>query len=123
MFADDVKVVGNPTNDMVQADLDTICRWTFDWDLPPNVGKCKLLVASQSVGPFQFLLVSLLEAERVTQSRDRGKIMSGDYTVLAQCLHAADKACQALFQLRRTVASRSFKVPLALSSAKVRPLL
>ena len=51
MFADDVKIVGNPSNAMLQTDLDTICRWTTDWDLPLNVDKCNLLVALHSVGP------------------------------------------------------------------------
>ena len=38
--------------------------------------------------------------------------MSGDFSVSAQCLHAANKAYRALFQLRRTVASRSPRGPL-----------
>ena len=50
-FVDDVNVVGNPSNDMLQTDLNTIWRWTIDWDLPLNVGKYKLLVALLSVGP------------------------------------------------------------------------
>ena len=51
MFADDVKAVGNPPKDILQTELDTICRWTFDWNLPPNAIKCKLLVALHSVRP------------------------------------------------------------------------
>ena len=59
MFADDVKVVGNPFNDTLQTDLDIICRWTVDWDLPPDVGKCNLLVASHSVGSPGFSLINI----------------------------------------------------------------
>ena len=49
--------------------------------------------------------------------------MSGDFFVTAQCLHAANKAYRALFQLRWTIASRSPEVLLPLYSANVRPLL
>ena len=49
MFEDDLKVVGNPSDEMLQIDLDTICRWTVDWDLPLNVSKCNLLVVLHSV--------------------------------------------------------------------------
>ena len=82
-------------------------------------------MALHSVGPPRFLLGNhtLSVAEDVTQSRDLGIIMSGDYTVSAQCLHAANKAYRALFELRRTVASRSPEVFSPLYSANVRPLL
>ena len=49
--------------------------------------------------------------------------MCGNYTASAQCLHAANKAYQALFRLGWIVASRSPEVLLPLYSANVRPVL
>ena len=68
MFADDVKVGENPSNDTLQTDLDTISRWTVNWDLPLNVGKWKLLIALHSVGFPRFLLANNTpsQAERGT---------------------------------------------------------
>ena len=61
--------------------------------------------------------------ETVTQSRDLSIIMSGDFSVSAQCIHTANKAYRTLFQLRRTIASGSSGVLLPFYSANVWPLL
>ena len=62
-------------------------------------------------------------AETVMQSRDLGIIMSGDVSVSAQYLHAANEAYGTIFQLRWIIASRSPEVLLPLYSKNVRLLL
>jgi ribonuclease P/MRP protein subunit RPP40 len=43
MFADDVKIVGDPGKLRLQNDLQHLSQWTKAWQLPLNVAKCQLL--------------------------------------------------------------------------------
>lgn len=125
LFADDVKMVGDPRNQGLQEDLDRVHQWTLDWELPLNVGKCQHLVLRGSVAPPR----RLGDAEnnqlvrQVDEVRDLGVLITADLKPTSQCLAAARRAYGALHQLRRTVASRKPEVLLPLYKTHVRPHL
>jgi hypothetical protein len=125
MFADDVKIVGNPTSDALRADLETIYHWTKVWKLPLNQRKCQRLIAKTTDSP-PLLLGSpsnRTEIPDVTVIRDLGVQIAANFTPTAQCEAAAKKAKKAFYLLKRTMASRDPEVLLPLYKVHVRPHL
>ena len=123
MFADDLKLVGNPSNNVIQRDLETIHQWTVDWDLPLNVVKCKQLVATRT-GPSRWIDREHPEAmQQVFEIKDLGITITGDFKVEKQCLTVARKANGALYQLLRTMVSRDPDILVPLYKVYVRPHL
>ena len=124
LFADDLKIVGDPKTSIPQRDLATILEWTTTWDLPLNVTKCKRLTALKDNIQNRHLGINDQDAlERVDQMRDLGVQVTSDFKPRTQCLAAAKKANKALHQLRRTVISRDPKILVPLYMAFVRPHL
>lgn len=125
MFADDVKIVGCPQNNLMQQDLEEIHRWTVMWELPLNAAKCKQLLvadtheAQRQIGEPN----SGTHIERVTEIRDLGIQVSASFKVSSQCIAATRKANRALYQLKRTMASREPEVLLPMYKVFVRPHL
>ena len=124
MFADDVKVVGEPGTQDIQGDLDTIVRWTKEWDLPLNLAKCtRLVCARESGGERRLGDQEGAEIARVEKVKDLGICVTQDLKPRKQCEAAAKRARWALYELRRAVKSRSPMVLLPLYKAYVRPHL
>ena len=97
MFADDVKVVGNPTTHVLQSDLNHIYEWTQAWHLPLNVNKCHRLTQTPDISPLTLGPIpnpKILPAK--TEVRDLGVQISSKFTLTAQCQAAAKKARKAL---------------------------
>ena len=124
LFADDLKLIGNPKTQATQGDLDIIYQWTVTWDLPLNLTKCKRLTQLQEGINTRYLGTTDPTAlERVDQMRDLGIQVTSDFKPRTQCLQAAKKANTALHQLKRAVCSRDSKILLPLYTAFVRPHL
>ena len=107
MFADDVKIIGNPVTESLQLDLQTVHKWTIDWDLPLNMNKCQRLMANNIEA--QPLILGFeshkTEVPRVTEVKDFGVKITADFKSLMQIQFAAKKARSALYLLTRTMAS------------------
>ena len=64
MFADDLKLVENNSENQLQEDLNKLYQWTLDCGLPLNVDKCYQLVLrgadsnSRSFGDKDRLIIS-----------------------------------------------------------------
>ena len=124
LFADDVKMVGDPGNQELQEDLDRVYKWTQDWQLPINIGKCQQLVLGGGNAPVRWLgTTQRQEIGRVERVRDLGVLITSDLKPTPQCLAAGRKAYGALPQLRKAVVSRKEEVLLPLYKAYVRPHL
>jgi ribonuclease P/MRP protein subunit RPP40 len=125
MFADDVKIVGNPTESSIQRDLTRISSWATLWDLPLNASKCQHLLSAKSSAVSRYLgeqsnQLALPSADTV---KDLGIQITSDLTPSAQCQAAVKRANQALYSLRRTISSREPEVLLPLYKTIVRPHL
>jgi hypothetical protein len=116
MFADDVKIVGTPTDPSVQRDLDRIQKWTTAWELPLNASKCQHLMSTNSSATIRYLGESSnpTALSMVEHVRDLGIEITHNFQPSAQCQAAAKKASGALYQLRRTITSRDPEVLLPL---------
>ena len=124
MFADDVKIVGAPSTDQLQRDLNRVIQWTEEWEMPLNKDKCMRLLRPDCAGVDRIIDPSTLKtAETVSEMRDLGVKINGNFSPEAQCLAAASKANGALFQMARTIASRKPKVLMPYYKAFVRPHL
>lgn len=125
MFADDVKIVGLPTEESVQRDLDRLFAWSVAWELPLNFGKCQHLVTTKAqhisrvIGPSG----NPIQLEKTAVARDLGVLISNDFKPRAQCEAAIKKGNRALHQLRRAVSSRDPTILVPLYKAFVRPHL
>jgi ribonuclease P/MRP protein subunit RPP40 len=125
MFADDVKIVGDPGELRLQNGLHQLSQWTKAWQLPLNVAKCQLLSV---IGQRQRELSIATDAgvtslEAVTEARDLGIRITADFKPTRQCAEAARRGQWALSRLIRTVTSRRPSVLLPLYKAFVRPHL
>jgi len=121
LFADDIKVLGNPAHDALQRDLDRICNWSLDWDLPLNPAKCHHLILGLD-GPTRNLQAptGVFPIGKVSSARDLGIVVTDDFKPSAQCDRAVARAKSALHRLRHVVASRDPAVFLPLYVAHVR---
>ena len=81
MFADDLKILGCPTHDSLQRDLDRLYDWTVLWDLPMDADKYRLLVTD--VGRDSSRTIGTHETRTVLQMtsvvHDLGVQISGDF--------------------------------------------
>jgi hypothetical protein len=124
LFADDLKIVGNPGDSLMQNDLEVLMKWTQDWDLPLNEGKCCQLLRAEAGNMERHLGGSgngILN--RVDTIKDLGIMVNADFQFSDNCTQAAKKARRAFYQLKRTVSSRDPMVFVPLYKAIVRPHL
>ena len=119
LFADDIKLVGNPANDDLQAVLGKLAIWSRTWDLPFNEDKCTML-RKVRLEPRR---LEEKELKEVDQVRDLGIQVPWDFSASAQCVAAANKARNKLYLVLRAVSSRDPRVLVPLYTVFVRPHL
>jgi hypothetical protein len=125
MFADDVKIIGDPCQQALQEDLTKVYHWTVDWELPLNVSKC-LLLGSEGDRTLPLTLgmdTISTSVTRVSEVRDLGIKITNDFKPSRQCAEATRSGHWALTRLKRTVSSRKPSVLLPLYKTFVRPHL
>jgi hypothetical protein len=125
MFADDVKIIGDPCQQALQEDLTKVYHWTVDWELPLNVSKCLLLGSEgDRTLPLTLGMDTLsTSVTRVSEVRDLGIKITNDFKPSRQCAEATRSGHWALTRLKRTVSSRKPSVLLPLYKTFVRPHL
>jgi hypothetical protein len=125
-FADDTKLFGCVSTqqqiDVLRADLNTLFKWSEEWQMVFNVEKCKVMhfgksnvktVYNMGVGT-----LSVTDAEK-----DLGVIVQNDLKVSQQCVKVTKTANQVLGMIKRTFKSRSNCIILRLYKSLVRPHL
>ncbi len=97
-------------------------KWSEDFDLPLNAGKC----AYVSVGgppPFPLSLADGTAKPIVDYAKDLGVTITADFKVSQHCREAANRARRVLFQMRRGFAVLTPEIFRPLYLALVRPIL
>ena len=123
-YADDLKIVGNPTDDQIQGNLHRIHAWSVKWELPINPGKCVQLSNQEEPPAVRNLAQSGAEVlQPAARVKDLGVTIQDNFKPSLQCSEAAAKANGALFQLLRTVVSRDKKILVPMYKMYVRPHL
>ena len=125
-FADDTKLGIKADDDAVvkqlQEDLNRIGEWSLKWQMPFNLGKCKVMhIGYKNVNAKYELLGK--EIESCQQEKDLGVIITSDLKPSKQCIEAEKKAQKILGYIKRQFKTRKKETILTLYNSLVRPHL
>ena len=119
-FVDDTKVgkVANSDDEYtsMQGIIDSVMKWSNDWQMQFNVSKCKIIHFGNSNPNRQYIMGGQV-LETSTAEKDIGVIVSRDLKPSLQCAAAAKKANMTLGRMARAVSYRDRKVWLRLHRA------
>ena len=125
-FADDTKwarvVVTELDRQKFQEGVDGLERWSKDWQLLFNVGKCKIMHLGAKNNNFSYTMNGV-KMEEVVVEKDVGVMVANTLKPSQQCSSAAGKANGVLGQISRAVNYRDKKTFLQLYKVYVRPHL
>jgi len=125
-FADDTKLFRvvdcHHDGQMLQNDLDSICKWADIWKMTFNVEKCKVLHYGRGSIDHSYLMHGQ-PLSQVSCEKDLGVVFSKDLKVRQQCEEAYKKASQMLGFIHRTIRFKNPAVFIALYKSLVRPHL
>ena len=103
-FTDDTKVFRKVTNvtdkQSLQDDLDILVKWSENWQMLFNFGKCKCIHIGHGNIDEEYKMGDAVLG-RTTQEKDLGVTFSADMKVSEQCRIAASKGNQILRLIRR----------------------
>ena len=124
-FADYSKVFIKVTNDTdkqsLQDDLDKLVKWSENWQMLLNFGKCKCIHIGHGNMDEEYKMGDAVVG-RTTQEKDLG-VTFADMKVSEQCGIAASKGNQILGLIRRTVRYKEKQLIVLLYKTIVRPHL
>ena len=125
-FADDTKwaqtVESEEDRKKFQEGIDGLARWSQDWQLLFNVGKCKILHFGKKNKRFKYTMNGQ-EMEEVEAEKDVGVLVTTNLEPSQQCSAAAGRANSVLGQLSRAVKYRDRRTFIQLYKVYVRPHL
>ena len=125
-FADDTKMGINVAKDgnvvRLQEDLRKIGEWSDTWQMPFNVGKCKVMHIGHRNPHSQYTLQgTALESSEC--EKDLGVTITNDLKFSRQCIEAEKKAQRMLGYVKRQFGYRNKEVVLTLYNSLIRPHL
>jgi hypothetical protein len=116
-FADDTKVyrrLKNPqSGEMLQQDINNLCRWSKEWKMTFNVDKCSVMHIGFN-NPQNEYEMDGKKLKSTDKEKDLGIYISKDLKPSNHCTAAVKKANQWLGIMRRNIESRSPNVLLRL---------
>ena len=123
-FADDTKLFRKVNTDgdkkHLQNDLDRLVKWSEEWQMLFNFGKCKCLHTGHGNLDVNYKMGDTVLGTTVNE-KDLGVTISVDMTVSEQCGIAASKSNKILGLIRRNIAYKGKKLINPLYKAIVRP--
>ena len=130
-FADDSKVLHVVENEedqkRLQQEIDNLCKWSEDWQMLFNAGKCKVLHFGKKNPRYSYTMGGYAPAGTVlvsdVEEKDVGVLVHQSLKPSKQCAKAAGKAKQVLGQMARAVTYRGKNTWLRLYKIYVRPHL
>ena len=125
-FADDIKVVrvieGCHDKDIFQSDLNTLFKWSEDWQMKFNLSKCKVMHTGKMVSQHTYQMDGQ-ELGQIDKEKDLGIIVHSKLSSRDQVLEARKRALRMLGAINRNVSYKSEEVVTKLYCAYVRPHL
>lgn len=124
MFADDIKLFGNPLNchQTLQTDLNAIHEWSNLWLLPLNPSKCTVLHIGPN-NPKNHYNVSTTQIKSTTEQLDLGIVVTDNLSWSNQVSRAIKKANTALYLIRKSFVRIQPPLLVQLYKTYVRPHL
>ena len=124
LYADDLKIFGNPTINfnLLYEDLAVISKWSSDWLLPLNTNKCAVL----HLGPRNPRLQYAIDGVPITPvdaQNDLGVIISTNLSWSEHILSVTRRANRLLYMIKKTFPGCSLQTYVRLYSTYVRPIL
>ena len=137
LFADDSKLIGVIKNsldrDLLQQDIDKLCKWSNDWSMSFNEDKCKTMVIKTASSnkildnDFSYTMLrqdgSRFELNETTQERDLGIQINNKLKWNSQVDYAVSKGFSSLGTLKRTFLYWNSSMFTKLYTTYVRPHL
>jgi len=107
MFADDTKIWAKIRSSqdscVLQADLDSLMRWSDEWLMKFNCDKCKVMHIGHSLDTEYYMtaLGKTTKLEVITEEKDLGVIIANNLKPSLQCSKAAAKSMSVLGLIAR----------------------
>jgi len=125
-FADDTKIISRMDNvqDRVslQNDLDKLVKWSEEWQMLFNVGKCKVMHFGRKNPSYDYFMQTQ-KLESTKMEKDLGIKITSDSKSSEQCSQACSKANRMLGMINRSITYKSTTISLQLYKSLVRPHL
>ena len=124
LFADDAKLFCPITKEpsTLQSDIESIYAWSKKWQLPFNVGKCKILHIGKNNPKYNYYMNGRI-LEKVDIQNDLGVLMDSELEFHHQTSSAIKKANQILGLIKKTFAAKTEENVTLLYKTFVRPIL
>ena len=125
-FADDTKLfrktkeIGD--NIFLQDDIDKLVKWSEQWQMLFNFGKCKCLPTGPGNTGMNYEMGGTILSKTVKE-KDLGVTMNANMKVSEQCIIAASKGNQILGMIRQNISYKEKSLIVPLYKAIVRPHL
>ena len=128
LFADDCilyRTVSRPSDaNILQADLDTLTKWQFDWQMMFNAKKCYVLSVTHSKAPLKFTYnLNHTQLQATTNHTYLGVSLTHDLSWSSHINNTTAKANRSLGFLRRNLCSCSKNIKDMAYKTLVRPIL
>ena len=121
LFADDAKIY-NENSNVLQEDMKKLSEWSYKWQLPFNIKKCKSLHIGGKNNHHLYTMNDQ-ELDQVTEEKDLGIIIDENFKFYKHTAAAAKKANFILGLIKRSFASLDSNILPLLYKALVRPHL
>ena len=125
-FADDTKLGANVSSpegvQQLQADLQKLGEWSEKWQMPFNLGKCKVMHIGHANPRSNYSLLGS-DIEATDLEKDLGVLISSDLKFSKQCTEVEKKAQRLLGYIKRQFQFRNKEIVLTLYNSLIRPHL
>ena len=125
-FADDTKIWGKVNNSedskSLQADLNTLQKWSEQNEMPFNVSKCKVLHIGKKNHKFNYSIngTTLMNTD---EEKDLGVTFNENFSPTINCKKVCKSAERVTGLIKRNIKNRSMEGMLILYKTLVRPIL
>lgn len=118
-FADDTKLYGPVVHEnaceqnLLQSDLDSLCKWADDWQMCFNTDKCKVMHTGYNNPEVAYTMENCIIIT-IDEAKDLGVIIHKSLNPSRQCMEAAKKANKVFGMIKRTFSCKTKEIILPL---------